>query len=94
MKFGWIFSDFLEKTLQLLKISRFQFNFMMIIPEIHIIVDLIFDSNFDLIFNLIFTYVPRPRLRESRLPIRRGREPLAALREGRLRGGGGLVGGA
>ena len=60
-------SDFLRfsrKMLQLLKISRFQFNFSMIIPEIHLIFDLIFDL---ILFNFRFNFhigtTPRHALR-------------------------------
>ena len=51
--FHEICSDFLRfslKTLQLLEIFRFQLNFSMIIPEIHLIFDLIFDL---ILFNFI-----------------------------------------
>ena len=46
MKFARIFSDFLENrcNLELLEISRFRFKFSMIITEIHLIFDLMFDS--------------------------------------------------
>ena len=53
--FHEIWSDFLRfswETLQLLEISRFQFNFSVIIPDIHLIFDLIFDLIlFDFTFN-------------------------------------------
>ena len=45
MKFGRIFSDFLEKRCNYSKYLDFNFNFSVIIPDIH----LIFDSIFDLI---------------------------------------------
>ena len=51
--FHEIWSDFLRfswETLQLLEISRFQFNFSVIIPDIHLIFDLIFDL---ILFNFI-----------------------------------------
>ena len=54
--FHEICSDFLRfsrKTLQLLKISWFQFNFSMIIPEIHLIFYLIFDL---ILYNFIFNF--------------------------------------
>ena len=54
--FHEICSDFLRfswKTLQLLEISRFQFNFSMIIREIHSIFDLIFDL---ILLNYIFNF--------------------------------------
>ena len=54
--FHEICSDFLRfsrKTLQLLEISRFQFNFSMIIPDIHLIFDLIFDL---ILFNFTFNF--------------------------------------
>ena len=59
MKINWDFPRFSRKTLQLLEISRFQFTFSMIIPEIHLIfdlnllVDLIFDS---ILFNFMFNF--------------------------------------
>ena len=60
--FHEICSDFLRysrKTLQqlLLEISRFQFNFSMIILEIHLIFYLIFDLIFDLIIDLSFDLI-------------------------------------
>ena len=54
--FNEICSDFLRfsrKTLELLEISRFQFNVIMIIPEIHLIFDLIFDL---ILFNFTFNF--------------------------------------
>ena len=54
--FHEICSDFLGvswKKLHLLEISRFQFNFSMIIPEIHLIFDLIFDL---ILFNFRFNF--------------------------------------
>ena len=54
--FHEIWSDFLRfswETLQLLEISRFQFNFSVIIPDIHLIFDLIFDL---ILFNFIFNF--------------------------------------
>ena len=54
------FSRICRKTLQLLEISRFQFNIIMIIPEIHSIFDVIFDVIFDLIFGLFSHGYPAP----------------------------------
>ena len=51
------FLRFSQKTLQLLKNSRFQFNFSMIIPESHSIFYLSFDLMFDLLFDLIFDLI-------------------------------------
>ena len=67
-----ICSDFLRfswKTLQILEISRFQFNFSMIIPEIHLIFDLIFDL---ILFNFTFNFhigtTPRAALEDPAVP--------------------------
>ena len=62
MKFAWIFSDFLENAEKHCNFSKFlDFNliFIMIIPEIY----LIFDGIFDSILNSILTEPPHsPRI--------------------------------
>ena len=68
MKFARIFSDFLENRCNHSKFLDFNFQFdsIMIIPEIHLIFDSIFESNFDLMLFIfldrIFTEVPPPQI--------------------------------
>ena len=87
MKFARIFSDFLEKRCQLLEISRFQFDFSMIIAEIHLIFDLIFDLilfNFRFNFHIGTTPVragsqPGPRVTRVRKEVRKAQLAVAPL---------------
>ena len=82
-----------RKTLQLFEIFRFQFNFSMIIPEIHLIFDLIFDL---ILFNFRFNFhigttpsassVSNSLTRALRRANTRGRQPRNAWHAAEMNG--------